>query len=640
MAFIPKTEVNIRAVRRALGSLIVTLLSILVLLAAPGRPATAHAFLIRTSPQPGSRLDRSPDQIALEFSENIEGIPTFALRMFDGAAVPVGQVQTDATGQHAAASLPVLATGVYRVTWRVLATDGHESEGEFAFGVGVVANTPTSSSQRSQLSWPNVLIAIALLGGLGVAIGGILSERLIWPPGEHDYPRAPIVGALLVASVAGVGAIIVRAAEVQSLTGSSGRLALLTALATAIAALLSHQRRSMLVLATSTAALVFAVLGGHAGQGAAWVTGTATLAHVVLALVWVGALVHLVLVLHSRPAGPDESNTHEPVIVRYERFAVVSVLGAIALGVVVTLGRVHSLRDLSGSRYGQILLIKGTLVLVVLGTAVLGRRLARRNDERRLGWLRRLTRIELSVVAAVVVVSALLANTAPPAPLVGIVLGPTPLVPPVVRVASLNGNNMLLLSATSLGLQATVFSPGSRPAEGAPITITGTQPNRTEITFYPRSCGAGCETIAHDWMAGTTELAVTVADGTYRGGTSNLAITWPPKPDAIQLLADIVATMRSVPSVAISESTTSDSNRVGEPGTLQIDGAGFMSAEPYAGGADDVTQTDGSDGLTVVSFYVPGSTIWGRVWVDSSRRIQREVLIDPGHRIERTMTYP
>lgn len=72
-------------------------------------------------------------------------------------------------------------------------------------------------------------------------------------------------------------------------------------------------------------------------------------------------------------------------------------------------------------------------------------------------------------------------------------------------------------------------SPGSRPAEGARITITGTEPNRTEITFYPRSCGAGCETITHDWMAGTTELAIPVADGRYRGG-ANVPLLFIPTP--------------------------------------------------------------------------------------------------------------
>lgn len=44
--------------------------------------------------------------------------------------------------------------------------------------------------------------------------------------------------------------------------------------------------------------------------------------------------------------------------------------------------------------------------------------------------------------------------------------------------------------------------------------------------------------------------------------------------------------------------------------------------------------------LFPITFTVPASNIWVKMWIDpQSKRIVKETIIDPGHRIEHILTY-
>jgi methionine-rich copper-binding protein CopC len=99
--------------------------------------AGAHAFLDHATPAVGSAVRASPAQVKLWFTQKLE--PAFSsVRVLDrrGKQVDKGDSQVDradATLLHV--SLPQLATGTYRVTWRVLSVDSHVTEGDFTFNV-------------------------------------------------------------------------------------------------------------------------------------------------------------------------------------------------------------------------------------------------------------------------------------------------------------------------------------------------------------------------------------------------------------------------------------------------------------------------------------------------------------------------
>ena len=99
--------------------------------------AGAHAFLDHATPAVGSVVHESPAQIKLWFTQRLE--PAFsAVRVFDGSGKQVDKGDPHVNAADATlllVSLPQLAPGSYRVTWRVLSVDAHVTEGDFTFDV-------------------------------------------------------------------------------------------------------------------------------------------------------------------------------------------------------------------------------------------------------------------------------------------------------------------------------------------------------------------------------------------------------------------------------------------------------------------------------------------------------------------------
>ena len=111
---------------------------ILALVAAASAPAAfAHAFLEHASPRVGSTVEAPPSRVMLHFSQDLE--PAFSrVQVFDAAGREVDGKDAKVDVHDAsslAVSLPALSPGKYRVKWRVLSTDTHVTEGDFAFEV-------------------------------------------------------------------------------------------------------------------------------------------------------------------------------------------------------------------------------------------------------------------------------------------------------------------------------------------------------------------------------------------------------------------------------------------------------------------------------------------------------------------------
>lgn len=114
------------------------LVVVLALAASAGvAPVAAHGVLERSDPRAGARLHTPPAQVRLWFAGGLE--PAYSrARVLDESGRPVdaGDSRLDA-GNRALLVVPVppLAPGRYRVEWRVLAVDGHVTEGSFRFEI-------------------------------------------------------------------------------------------------------------------------------------------------------------------------------------------------------------------------------------------------------------------------------------------------------------------------------------------------------------------------------------------------------------------------------------------------------------------------------------------------------------------------
>ena len=99
--------------------------------------AFAHAFLEHADPPVGGTVSQSPKDIRLWFSEPVE--PRFSKVTVTAESPPqiltppVTRDPNDA--REIVVSLPVLPAGRYKVSWRVISVDTHETEGAFTFEV-------------------------------------------------------------------------------------------------------------------------------------------------------------------------------------------------------------------------------------------------------------------------------------------------------------------------------------------------------------------------------------------------------------------------------------------------------------------------------------------------------------------------
>ena len=107
-------------------------------LAAP-RAASPHAIVLESSPIHDAVLPRAPEQVTLRFNSRIEKRFTrVTLALADRAPVAVAVPADDAEPTPDRLTIPLqpLAPGVYVLRYRVLAVDGHITEGALRFTVG------------------------------------------------------------------------------------------------------------------------------------------------------------------------------------------------------------------------------------------------------------------------------------------------------------------------------------------------------------------------------------------------------------------------------------------------------------------------------------------------------------------------
>ncbi len=105
---------------------------------APPPPASAHAIVLESSPTHDAVLARAPEQVTLRFNSKIEKRFTrLTLAVGDQAPAPVKLPDGGDAEPPDRLVIPLhpLGPGVYVLRYRVLAVDGHITEGALRFTV-------------------------------------------------------------------------------------------------------------------------------------------------------------------------------------------------------------------------------------------------------------------------------------------------------------------------------------------------------------------------------------------------------------------------------------------------------------------------------------------------------------------------
>ncbi len=120
--------------RRRVGGLALLVAASAALVAVPAMPASAHNYLVSSSPAAGEVVTDQPGTVSLQTNDEL-------LDVEDGAVIQVqgpdgrfyGDGCTAVVGASAETQVVLGAPGEYTVAWRVVSTDGHPISGTWAF---------------------------------------------------------------------------------------------------------------------------------------------------------------------------------------------------------------------------------------------------------------------------------------------------------------------------------------------------------------------------------------------------------------------------------------------------------------------------------------------------------------------------
>lgn len=486
-------------------------------------PALAHALLVRSSPEANAELPQSPQQVDLYFSEALE--PAFSSASVlntEGQRVDNQDSAVDATDPtHMSLTLKRLPDGVYTVSWKAISTsDGHLTNGTFSFAVGSgneeALAAAGAASQSGELSLADVILGWLTYLSAAVLTGGALFRLLVWEPGfraarleSSDSPPLPwgviertavtvlILAGLLILLVQGgkAGGDVLAAPwgkTLHTLLFSSrfgGMWILRWLLSLALAGLIwiPARRRELWLASAAGAGIMFTIsLGSHAAAEAQPVLPVlADWVHLLAGAVWVGGLSHFAPGMWAARKLPDADRTRlaAELIPRFTHLALPSV-GVIAItGLYSAVLRVGTLQALVSTLYGQVLIAKSALALLMIGlgginfmfiTPRMRRGTAQpAGDPRLVAIFRRIVTSEISIGVILFLVVGLL-TAAPPAQ----VANAAPSIQQSARADDLSIDLKIEPGKVGLNVFSVTVTSGGQPVDGA---------RQVQLKFTPSS---------------------------------------------------------------------------------------------------------------------------------------------------------
>nr|WP_154921143.1 copper resistance CopC family protein [Microbacterium testaceum] len=185
--------------RRTLPAVLTTVLLAAAALLVTALPAAAHDELIGTDPASDAVLETLPEQITLSYSADVlTDAGATVIEVTDAAGTSLTDGAPEVSGSEVTQALAGPASGTVTVQWRVVSSDGHPIDGEFAFSVPESTPTPTPSATPSASSTAAASEAASPAATTEVTI-----------PLESDAPASPLPLILLVVALVIVAGVLV-----------------------------------------------------------------------------------------------------------------------------------------------------------------------------------------------------------------------------------------------------------------------------------------------------------------------------------------------------------------------------------------------------------------------------------------------
>ncbi len=373
----------------------------LVLVLFASETAYAHGELEKSSPRANSVLTSAPDRVVIQMTEAPD--PVFSeIKVFNKDGERVDAENTRIVGDTSlSVDVESLEPGTYTVAWQVTSvSDAHVTNGTFRFTVGGggrlflgTGNILSLDDVDTQPTLSNTTIRWAELLGLAILAGAATTLLLVWWPIMSLVSEATmrqigrrfrflaLTGLALVA-ITLVADIIDKTQA--STSGESGFFQTMSdillnsqpdwlfLIRLPIAALLvllwyrvlkwdGHTKPRVLWIAVglSAALALGRSFGSHAtaaGDNLLAVSLASDFIHLAAASIWIGGLISLIAGIHIlRRTNPEVIGR---VVARFSNLAIVSVLAISVTGVYNVWLEVGSLRALTETSYGKVLIVK------------------------------------------------------------------------------------------------------------------------------------------------------------------------------------------------------------------------------------------------------------------------------------------
>ena len=440
--------------------------------------AAAHAVLEGSNPSRGERLKAAPEQVNFRFNEPVEAsLGAVRVFNTNGDEVQSGELERPGDSAEAiGASLPPdLADGLYTATYHVVSADAHPISGGITFTVGTPEKGGQAFVQGKTIS--ELLAAsetgkvteigfwlVRLLGYLAIAlaIGAIVwmsfvFGRLRSAPADAEetivrFRRlvTPVAVAGLVTSLVAIvfqgavgagttfwdafgsgipGEVIDTRFGTMMLVRAGAWIVILGSVLLAARSFAKPGGVAAIGLLACVTLAITPALAGHAGtRDPGWLLIPSDIVHVAAMAVWTGGLAAMLWILPAttrRIEDPAErTGMLTEATIRFSTVALVSIALIGVSGAIQAIVDVGSVGDLFSTQFGRAVAIKIVLFAVLIGLGAanrmrvipgLVRRLERSESPGEPGnRLRRLLRIEILTVFAVLGVTAALVSYPPP----------------------------------------------------------------------------------------------------------------------------------------------------------------------------------------------------------------------------------
>jgi copper transport protein len=382
-----------------------------------GGSAEAHAALVRSDPPVNARLSDPPSTVTAFYSEAIDSrLSSMTVLDGEGKRVDTGPVMFGPDPRQMSIAVEKLKPAFYAVQWQTLSSDdGHLLKGAIPFTLlnpdGTDPAGPHPSAEISSgfslssvkpedavTKWINLLGAVLLVGGLGFALA-------VAGPASRDLPDSLREEALSarrrhLAWAVWTGLVLLAVTGSAELLLQAHKLGGLSLVGDALRTSWGDHwlQRQVLLAAMLVAFGVFQLRGARAGvlgevalwgtfaggwlyllivamvshgasiSGSFWAVAV-DFGHLLAGAIWIGMLVQLALFLFWVRRGPSVEDRYDLMVGhlrRFSPFAATSVVILLASGSVNALSQLPDVSALVDTVYGQVLIVKLSLITALL----------------------------------------------------------------------------------------------------------------------------------------------------------------------------------------------------------------------------------------------------------------------------------